>query len=350
MFLGDADIDIVRSEFRAVRRGKPNAAHRACRDIDELRMRLCHLFDKSDARRLKRIGIRMFEHTCFNIKRHSVVPRLAVLLGKAVPLALLRCDVDDDGPVYILDLFECRNQRLRVVAVCNIAVIEPHRAKEIMLRHAAALAQFFQSAVHPAVVLCNGPVVVVAYDDEIRLHLARDIQPLQRLAARHGSVADEGDDVFLAARQIPRLGKTCGKADGGRCVPDVEKVVRTFLGIRIAGDIVIMRLVQIRRGASRQHFVRIALVRDIEYDLVLWRIEHGMQCDDGLDCAKIRAKMPAVDACTPQHRLTHLTRKRPALLCMIALDVRRCGDFFQIQDGAPLPSQKQPPHLLRRIC
>ena len=81
-------------------------------------------------------------------------------------------------------------------------------------------------------------------------------------------------------------------------MPNIEKVMWAFRRIRVPGYAVILRLVQICRGASRQHLVRIALVRDIEYDLVLWRIEHGMQCDDGLDCAKIRAKMPAVDACT----------------------------------------------------
>ena len=104
--------------------------------------------------------------------------------------------MNDNGLRHILDLGERGDQRLRVIAVCDVAVGEAHRAKEIVGGCPARLAQLSEFTVHPAVVLGDGLVVVVEHDDEVRPKLADGIQPLERLAARHGAVADQDDDVF----------------------------------------------------------------------------------------------------------------------------------------------------------
>ena len=104
--------------------------------------------------------------------------------------------MNDNGLRHILDLGERGDQRLRVIAVCDVAVGEAHRAKEIVGGCPARLAQLSEFTVHPAVVLGDGLVVVVEHDDEVRPKLADGIQPLKRLAARHGAVADQDDDVF----------------------------------------------------------------------------------------------------------------------------------------------------------
>ena len=122
-------------------------------------------------------------------------------------------DVDDDGLLAVLYRTERINQCLAVVAVGDVAVVEAHRAEEVASCRAVCLAQAAQLLIHAAVVLGDGLIVVVKDDDEIRLHLARDVQPLKCLAARERTVADEGDDVLAALREIACLREAGCKAD-----------------------------------------------------------------------------------------------------------------------------------------
>ena len=196
------------------------------------------------------------------------MPRLRVFLGKFVALALLRMDVDDDGRLAVLYRAERSDQRLAVVAVGDVAVVEAHRAEEVILRRAVRLAQAAKLLIHTAVVLGDGLVVVVKDDDEVRLHLARDVQPLECLAARHRAVADEGDDVLAASCEVARLGETRRETDRGGCVPNVEEIVRALLGIRIARDLIVLLFHEIRLDASRQHLMWVGLMRHVVDDLV----------------------------------------------------------------------------------
>ena len=170
-------------------------------------------------------------------------------------------------------------------------------------------------------VLRDGLVVVVEHDDEVRAHLADDVQPLQCLAAGHRAVADEGDDVFSAPRQIPRLCKPRGKADRGRCVPDVEEVMRTFLGIRIARHLIVFVLVDICLHAPCQHLVRVALVRHVVDDLVRGRVKDRVQGDDRLDDAEVRAEVSAVYARALKKCVAHLLGECLALCRAVPLDI-----------------------------
>ena len=177
-------------------------------------------------------------------------------------------DVDDDGRLAVLYRAERIDQCLAVVAVGDVAVVEAHRTKEIVLRPSVRLAQAAELLIHAAVVLGDGLVVVVQDDDEVRLHLARDVQPLECLAARHRAVADEGDDVLVASREVTRLGETRREADRGGRMSDVEEIVRALLGIRIARDLVVLLFHEIRLDAPRQHLVRVGLMRHVVDDLV----------------------------------------------------------------------------------
>ena len=170
-----------------------------------VRIRLSLLFEEVLGHLLIRVGVRMLQRTRLDVECGPIVPRLGVFFGELVPLALLRDDVDDNGLRHVLDRGECRDQCLAVVAVCDVTVVEAHRTEEVVALLAAALAQRFERAIHPAVVLSDGVAVVVEHDDEVRIHLADDIQPLERLAAREGAVADECDHVFPASREIARL-------------------------------------------------------------------------------------------------------------------------------------------------
>ena len=92
--------------------------------------------------------------------------------------------MNDDGALTVFFLGEDADQFLRIVSVRDIAVAESQRAKEIVLRRAVCIAQLLEFAVHPAVIFGNGLVVVVENNDEVCAHLADDVQPLERLAAR----------------------------------------------------------------------------------------------------------------------------------------------------------------------
>ena len=81
------------------------------------------------------------------------MPSLGIFLREGESLALLRDDMDDDGMLRILDLGKDTDQLLCVVAVRDEAVIEVHRAKEVVGGAAARLAQGAELLVHAAVVL-----------------------------------------------------------------------------------------------------------------------------------------------------------------------------------------------------
>ena len=209
VLLGDADIEVLAAERGAVFGAEIDAADNACGQIDEIRVLPCCFEHKIHGRSGVRVGRdRLFGDARLHMKGRMAVPALGIILGKGEPLALLRVDVNDDGAVTVLLLGEHADEFLRIVAVRNIAIGEPHRAEEIVLRRAVCLAQLFELAVHAAVVLGDGLIVVVEHDDEVRPHLADDVQPLERLAAGHGTVADHDDDIFLSARTVARLGES----------------------------------------------------------------------------------------------------------------------------------------------
>ena len=158
------------------------------------------------------------------------------------------------------------------------------------------------------------------------MHLACDVQPLERLAARHRAVADDGDDIFRASRKIARLCKPRRKADSGRCVPDVKDVVHALVRIRKTRDIAVLRFIDIRARAPREHLVRIALMRHVEDDFVPRRVKDRVECDRRLDDAEVRRDMSAVDARASDEGGPHFLCEGGACGGGIALDVLRGSD------------------------
>ena len=203
-----------------------------------------------------------------HVERHAVMPCLLVLYGGVEAVSLLGVDVDDRRPVRVFHTAEHLDEFLHVVSLFQVSVFKSPCLEPVVPAGAVAFAQGTQILVDAAVVLGDGLVVVVQDDDEVRLHLARDVQPLECLAARHRAVADEGDDVLAASREVTRLGETRREADRGGRVPDVEKVVRALLGIRIARDLIVLLFHEIRLDAPRQHLMWVGLMRHVVDDLV----------------------------------------------------------------------------------
>ena len=112
---------------------------------------------------------------------------------------------------------------------------------------------------------------------------------------------------------------------------DVKDVVYTLLGIRKARDSAVLHLVYVGMCASREHLVRVALVRDIEDDLVARRIKDRVECDGRFDDPEVRSDVPADEARARDERRPHLLCKDTALLRRIAPYVCGFVDLLKIQ-------------------
>lgn len=105
----------------------------------------------------------------------------------------------------VLDLLQCVDQRVDIVAVRHIPVIESEGEEQVVLGCAVGGTQFGEPLVDAAAVRSDGHLVVVEDDDEIGVHLAHVVEPFERLALTHRTVADEGDDVLRAPAQVTPL-------------------------------------------------------------------------------------------------------------------------------------------------
>ena len=222
------------------------------------------------------------------------VPLLLVCLRGSVALAFERIDVDHDRMGRVFYLLKCGDKSLDVVAVIDIQVVQAHRFEEVILGSSVGAAQLSELVVHAAVVLGDGHLVVVEDDDKVAFQLAGNVQALKRLAAGHGSVADNCDDVLPAAHNVASLCQAKRQADGRGSVADFEEVVRGLGGISVRRHRVVKRRIHVCLLAAGEHLVGIRLVRDIVNDMVNGRIEHGMKCDSCLDDAKVWTKVAAV--------------------------------------------------------
>ena len=119
-------------------------------------------------------------------------------------------------------------------------------------------------------------------------------------------------------------------------MPDVKDVVCAFVRIGEPRDIVVLRLVDVGARTPREHLVRIALMRDIEDDLVVRCVENRVECDGCFDDAEVRTDVTADEARAPDERRTHFLRERPPLHGGVALDVRGAVDGLKIQGNALL--------------
>ncbi len=220
-------------------------------------------------------------------------------------MALLGVEMHDDGPRRILHLAERRLDGRFVVPVRDVEIVEAHGLEIVAGVGAVRLAQARQRFVESAMGFGDGHLVVVEDDDQVRPLLRGIVQPLERLAARKRTVADDGHDVELFAAQIARLGEPRRKRDARGGMTDDEMVVGRLARFRIPRHVVVVGGIDVRPHAPGQHLVRIALVRDVEDDFVRRRIEDAVQSDGRLDEAEIGPDMPGMARGAQDKRLAH---------------------------------------------
>ena len=294
-FFGNAHVKIVLSQFFSTFLRKTKQARNSRHKHQELWVSLCALegiLCENAGIRLGRTGCRAL--TSLNVKRHVPVPLLLVCLRGSVAFTLERVDVDHDRMGRVFYLLKCGDKSLDVVAIIDIQVVQAHRFEEVILGSSVGAAQLSELVIHAAVVLGDGHLVVVEDNDKVAVQLTSNVQALKRLAARHGSVADNCDDVLLAAHDVASLCQAKRQADGRGSVADFEKIVRGLGGISVRRHRVVKRRIHVCLLAAGEHLVGIRLVRDVVNDMVNGRIEHSMERDSCLDNAKIWAKVAAV--------------------------------------------------------
>ena len=168
--------------------------------------------------------------------------------------------------VNVLYFPEYTDQFFRIMF--NKPVVQTHGPEKVVRILSMGFSEFGKLLIHAAMHFGNGLIIVIEHNDQVGTHFADSIQPFQRFAAAHGSVADDGDDIFMRLFQVSGFGQSGGQGEGSGCMTYVKKVMFTFIRIGISGDIVIMFRGQVGLTASGQHFVRVALMGYIKYNLV----------------------------------------------------------------------------------
>ena len=171
--------------------------------------------------------------------------------------------------------------------------------------------------------LVNGHVVVVQDHEKVRLRGTGVVQTLPGEPPREGTVADEGHRALLGAGEAGRLGKAEGRRDGRGGVPGAERVVRALVPLGEAADAVAGAVPLERVAPPGQDLVGVGLVPDVEDELVLGRVEHGVQAHDELHGAQARSQMPRILRAALNHILTDLRAQLLELRGAEFPDIRR---------------------------
>ena len=218
---------------------------------------------------------------------------LGIFLGPSEAFALLRVDVHHYGVIYVANLFKGGDERLHVVALLHVAIVESKGVEEVAFAGALGPTELRQVVVHASGIVGDGPLVVVEHHNEVFSQRRRVVEPLEGLSAAKRAIAKHRDHVVALSQKVARLGQAACEAHGLRGVPSSEQVVFALAGIGKARILVVVRRIGIGTLATREHLVRIALVRDVEHELVCGKVKHVVQCHGCLHESQIGAQVTA---------------------------------------------------------
>ncbi|OQB88588.1 MAG: hypothetical protein BWX86_02648 [Verrucomicrobia bacterium ADurb.Bin122] len=144
-------------------------------------------------------------------------------------------------------------------------------------------------------VLGDRPFVVVENDDEALGRADDVVERLHGEAAGEGGIAADGDDVLAGAAQVAGRRHAEGGAEGGAGMACAKRVVLALSAIEeTAGAAGLAEVAEKLALATGQQLVRVALVGDVEGELVLRRLKNAVERDGQLDHAKVGADVTAM--------------------------------------------------------
>ena len=165
------------------------------------------------------------------------------------------------------------------------AVVEP---RVVFVRCDAA-----EVARHRADVAVYAPLVVVEDDDETLGLFGGVVQSLETDAAGECGVACDANDVVVSTAHVARDGKTERSTQRGACVTGSVAIVLALGAKEKAVQPFVLPHCVEALAATSENFVNVALMRNIEDELVRRRIEDAMQRNGQFDDAEIRAEVTA---------------------------------------------------------
>ena len=293
-----------------------------------------------------------------------------VRLGRAVAVALLRPDVDDDRAALVERPAERVLERAQVVAghdadVADAQVLEQaarllreldHRVAEPLRQLEHALPEERHPLDGPVVggpadlpghgeldrreVLREGAdrgadrhLVVVEDDEHPRLALADVVEGLEREAAHEGGVADDDGDPLEAVAQVTGRGEALGDRESRAGVAAVEDIVRRLRAPREAADAVDLAERAESLEPAGEELVRVCLVAGVPDDPVARRLHEPVEDDRELDDAERAAEVAARPGDGLDDRRADLAGQRLELGVGQAAQVGRAGQVGQDRHG-----------------
>jgi len=145
-------------------------------------------------------------------------------------------------------------------------------------------------------------VVVVEDDDQAGVQRAGIVHRLVGHAGRHRAVADDGDHVAPAARQVAGHRHAEPGRNGGRGMRRAERIVLALGPFREARQPALLPQRADAVAAAGENLVRIGLMADVPDQPVVRRVEHVVQRDRQFDHAEPGSEMAA----GLRHRVDHL--------------------------------------------
>lgn len=140
-------------------------------------------------------------------------------------------------------------------------------------------------------VFCDRPLVVIENNDEPLGGRGDIVQGFKTDAAGEGGIARNADDMLVGADLVARGGHA---QRGGERRSRMAGTVAVVLALASEKEAVQPLVLTYRRKAVEppgQNFVNIALVADIENELVLGRTENPVQCNRQFDYSEVGAQM-----------------------------------------------------------
>ena len=135
-----------------------------------------------------------------------MVPNLGRTLRGIIAGTFGGVDVQYHGMVDAAKRFERLDQGVDIVPLFEVAIIEPHRAEDVVRGSSARGAQARQAAVDSAMVFGDRLVVVINHDNDAAVQNGGVVEPLECEPARERAVANYGDDIVVLAGKVARLG------------------------------------------------------------------------------------------------------------------------------------------------
>ena len=318
------------------------------------------------------------------IEGAGAVELLGVAEGGGEAPALLGAHVQDDGDRRVLAEAQVALERLGVVAVDGADVTQAELLEEravageqvldlalqgaTEVERAAAPAGAPEGALQAALgavvrgadedaaqhlgdgadVAVDGPLVVVEHDHQARGRGPGVVQRLEGHAAGEGGVADHGHHVARLAEPVARVGEADRGGERGAGVAGAEGVVRALVAVEEAAQAArLADAAEVLAAAAGEELVHVALVGDVEDELVARGLEDAVEGEGQLDHAEVGADVPAVAGRDLDEARADLGGELRQAVGGQAADVLRTADGGQQGHGqaasSPSPSASPPP-------